>query len=163
MGCVTVFGGCLGIGLLESVRKRRTLQMAQALLHGIEIVEREITLNARPMPDALDLAAGMVRDDRASHALKQCAASAEKGICFTEKMVSAAEESALSGEWCLLLAGLCDLLGRYDAEGQARAAEQTRGQLQSMLEREWRQHNTKSRLYMTLGAAAGGVLAVLLV
>ena len=62
----------------------------------------------------------------------------------------------------LLLAGLGEVLGRYDGEGQRSALREARSALEGMLEEAQAERVRLGRVYQVTGTAAGAALAILL-
>ena len=162
IGAVLIFGGCFGVGLLEGMQKKKTIDLLRDVLHGIEIVEREIDLNARPMPDSLALAAESRRNRAVMKMLNDCARASEKGERFTHVFASWADDVGIAEEQKALLCPLFDMLGKYDVQGQVNSIARTVRQVIKQLERDREEAAKKSRIYRSLGAAAGGMLTVLL-
>ena len=158
-----IFAGCLGIGVLEGVRKQRNLTVLRDMLFAIQVVEREMDLNARPMPDALLMAAEQCGNSQIKNMLLNCAVSAEQGKDFTGDLAEFTDHIGMRKDQRDILASLFDLLGRYDIQGQLTAIERTCRQLFGQLESERGEVGAKCRLCSGLGAAVGGALAVLLV
>lgn len=162
MGSVLILGGCFGVGLLEGIQKKKNIDLLRDVLRGIEIMEREIDLNARPMPDSLELAAKLSRNRTVRDMLRDCAREAEKGKRFTELFESWADELGITREQKALLGPLFDMLGKYDVQGQVVSIARTVRQVLKQLEQDREEAGKKSRIYRSLGAAAGGMLTVLL-
>ena len=90
------------------------------------------------------------------------ARAAEKGEHFTYVFASWADDVGMAEEQKALLCPLFDMLGKYDVQGQVNSIARTVRQVIKQLERDREEAAKKSRIYRSLGAAAGGMLTVLL-
>ena len=163
LGCTMVLLGCLSIGVLEGNRKRHVLHVTQDLIHGLEIMERELAFNKCSLPDMLRKASVGRQDERVRTVFEQCAREIEKGNDFTEKWRDGLSQLNVGRQELELLDSLCMILGQYDGYGQELSVARVRKELQKRLEVSGQEVRSKCRLYIALGGAAGGLLSIVLV
>ena len=163
LGCTCLLLGCTAVGLLEGGRRRRALHLTEDILLGLEVLERELALNNRPLPDMLRRAASGREYTQVKHAFICCAQESEKGNDFTEIWKQELQRMSVGSGESELLQGLCGVLGRYDGQGQEKALSRVRDELDRRLVKVRQEVQDKCRVYTVLGGAVGGVLSIVLV
>lgn len=162
LGVLLVWGGCGLWGARACAVLGRRVRALEEIGQGLEVMEREIALNAAALPELLEqLANEEVGTEK--NLFSVCRAELEKGKDFTASWAEALENSGLSRRDKQLLSGLSRLLGRYDAAGQVQAL--------SRLHADWDEHIAVMRrqagrlrtVYGALGMTAGGFVSLLLV
>lgn len=154
LGCV-LWGLCAAGGLRSRVRLLEEIGQALALL------ERELTLNHTPLPELLEQLAHRT-SGQGSRLFQECRSNIEKGNSFTHSWNTSLSKMWLKEEERALLNCLPDILGRYDALGQAEALSCFKREVERCVARGREELRSMSRVYGALGMTAGGFLALML-
>lgn len=164
MGAVLVAAGGAWLGFQAAAGLRRRARALRQMEAGLALLERELELNAPPLPRLLERGAA-----RSEGPAKQLFQSCLQGLdrldreefsCLWRRLVG--ERSELTGEGQEILAPLGDTLGRYEAERQREvlsAARRRLGELSARLEADSRR---QGRVYQALGLSGGAFLVILL-
>ena len=162
LGVLLVWGGCTLCGAQACVSLGRRIAVLEEIGQSLEIMERELALNATALPELLELL-GRNEKDTGKRLFYLCRAELDKGNSFAESWVSALDSSRLPQREKQLLSGLSRLLGRYDAAGQVRGLSRLRADWDDHVALMRRQAGSLRRVYGVLGVAAGGFVSLLLV
>lgn len=154
VGCLLLASaGALG-GYSRCRELKRRQRLLEELIGALGRLSAELTQLRTPLPQAFEK-------------LKSCGMFYLVGAGFggepLEKLWKrAAEAQALASRDRELLGSLGDVLGKYDAPRQCAEIELVRQQLTERAAALEREINTRGRHYAGLGAALGGILAVVL-
>jgi len=164
-GCVLLIAGGSGLGWAVGERLRERAEELDGLHTGLSAVRRELSFYQRSVPEAWQRAADSVRGT-AGECFRLCARIYDSGqACRVEEAWRQGAErclSTLDGEELEMIAGLGEVLGRYDLETQCRALDRCCARLDAAraeCREEWRRQR---RLHLVLGATAGALGAVVL-
>lgn len=161
LGVILVWGGCGIYGLWAATCARQRVRLLEDLGQALELLERELLLNRAALPE---LFARLERRStpQGSELFSSCKRMMEQGSGIAQAWETALKQSELRQEEVELLSCLSQVLGRYDAQGQAQALVRLRQELErrSVLCRE--EARTLSRLYPALGITAGGFVTLTL-
>lgn len=162
LGVCLVWGGCILGGLSTAAALRRRVRVLEDIGQGLELLERELTLNRTALPELLE---------RVSHRTTQqgkelfalCRTELDKGNSFSGSWALALDKARLGEEERALLACLSQVLGRYETQGQVQALLQLRRELDELTARVREQARGLGRVYGVLGVTAGGFISLALV
>ncbi len=164
VGAVLVAAGCFWMGEQKARRLTARVRMLCSLRMALEQMERELQLRLLPMPALMETLS--VRGDPLVRDLFRRAREALETL----------PETTFAQAWSPLIRDLPDLeeadrrlllpvgqiLGRYDAPGQASALGQVRRELERQQEQAQEESSRLGRVYRAVGAAGGGFLIILL-
>ena len=164
LGAVLVAACCGWTGVLAAGRLRRRAEALEALCTGLEQLERELSLCLPPLPQLMADLAGRAPAP-ARELFDGCARALEdpdREAFFQtwDRLAQAVPD--LTEEDRRALRPLGQVLGRYDAPGQVRAAEETRRRLEELRASAREESSRLGGVYRAMGAAGGGFLAILL-
>jgi len=164
MGSLLLAGGATALGFLASGRLDRRVSTLRALLGGLELLEREISFRLTPMPELLERLATQT-DPPVDELFAHCREGLDRlGEVSLGQLWREGLELLYLGEGeRAVLAGLGDILGRYDSEGQQKALALTQSALERLLRDAGEERDRLGRVYRVAGTAAGAVLVILLV
>lgn len=162
LGVLLVWGGCTLCGARACAALGRRVRTLEEIGQGLEVMEREIALNATALPELLEQ---MEQKESGTGGALFCRCRAElvKGNSFADSWTSALDSSCLSRRDKQLLSGLSGLLGRYDAAGQVQALSRLHADWDEHIAVMRRQAGNLGRVYGVLGMTAGGFVSLLLV
>ena len=153
IGAALVAAGCAGLGFMAVRRLALREKTLRAWVLFTERAEREIGFCLTPLPG---LAALLTHPSLARFALYlQKEYTPFCGRAFSEIWESAARELDLPEEDRELVSSIGGILGRYDADNQARGLAQTRARLNEALSRASLARAAYSRVYGALGVVCG--------
>ena len=159
LGAVLVWGGCALCGMRAAQQVRRRVRFLEDMGQALEMLERELSLNRVAVPELLERLS-----DRATYQGRtvfcSCKADIEKGNSFTYAWEKALEQAGVKEEERTLLSCLAQVLGRYDAQGQERAVEHLRQELERRTAQRREESQALSRVYNVLGVTVGGFLSL---
>lgn len=162
LGVLLVWGGCALWGVRAAATVRRRVKVLEDVGQGLELMERELALNRTALPELLECVS-----HRATEQGRQlflfCRTELEKGNSIVCSWGVALEQSGLVNQDRELLAGLSQVLGRYDANGQVQALSHLRRGLDGHIAYTRRQAQSLGKVYGVLGATVGGFLSLMLV
>ncbi|MBO5340946.1 MAG: stage III sporulation protein AB [Oscillospiraceae bacterium] len=161
-GAVLVWVGCVAWGLRAAAERRSQQRLLEELVSSLEIMERELTLNQRALPELMRQLSARATTQSAQ-LFQSCADSMETGGSFVKAWDSSVAQLPLSREDSALLLSLGQVLGRYEDRGQGEAVSHIRRGLESRLALVRQQTLASARVYTALGTAAGGFLALILI
>ena len=166
MGCLLIIAGCTAAGFFKSLSyKERTAEL-QDIIEMLKLMHIEIVYKKEPLGKTFKHAAVMKRCWFAE-VMQRCSRRLEEQRplyeAWREALREKKRECPLHEKDIAVLNDLVLGLGRSDAEGQQKildaAALRFRGCLEDAGEQELRQ----GRMYCGMGAAAGVVIAVILI
>lgn len=165
-GALILMLGASGIGFGAAAQLRAKVSSLRALIGALELMERELSFRLTPMPDLL---AGVAQkaQEPACYFFARCRDSLEQlgekrlGELWRESL-DAEADLLLSSEETLIMAGLGEVLGRYDGEGQRQAIQSALTELQHCQLRAEEDVSRLGRMYSVLGMTAGALTVILL-
>ena len=159
LGTVLVWGGCAVWGIYEAASLRRRTEVLADVGQALEEMGRELSLNRTALPELLERVSR--RNTRQGKQLfVLCRDGVRKGNSFTHSWEMALRESGIQKEEQVLLAGLGQLLGHYDAVEQSRGLSCLRSELERRTTRSREEAVCLGRVYQVLGVAVGGFLVL---
>lgn len=156
-----VWLGCVLCGLCAAGGLRSRVNLLEEIVQALGLLERELTLNHTPLPELLEQLACRT-SGQGSRLFRDCYSSFEKGNSFTYAWNTSLRKVWLKEEERALLHCLPDILGRYDALGQAQTLARFRREVEGCAARSREELCSMSRVYGALGMTAGGFLALML-
>lgn len=161
MGIGFVWGGCILWGLRAADGVRRRVRLLEDVGQALELLEREVVLNQTALPELLErLCDRRTRQGRQLFA--DCRRLLECTGSFERAWWNAMERSELSREDRVLLGSLPQVLGRYDARGQAQALSLLQQEVADRAARGREESTALGKVYRVLGITAGGFLVLTL-
>lgn len=166
IGCLLILGGCLGFaGSICGDWNRRLALLKQ--LRGIyENMKYYITYQKAAVPEALWGIAEKEREPFASAFREICRGIYEEGENFPRlwmrQMEKVAEESPLKEQEKKLIYDFPSCLGYMEENAQALALDELLREIRLHIEELETERKSRNKLIMTLGAAGGCLLALLL-
>ena len=165
MGALLLAGGAAAVGFSAAAGLNRRVRTLRVLLEALELIEREISFQLTPMDQLLERlskrtpppAGGFFACCRAG--LEQLG---ERSLAQIWREALAQNSMGLAQQELDTLAGLGDLLGRYDGAGQQEALAQVRLQLAQDLRQAEKDREKRGRMYRVLGVTAGAFLVIVL-
>ena len=162
LGVLLVWGGCVLCGARSCTALGRRVRMLEEIGQGLDVIERELALNATATPELLEqLTEAEAGSDGGLFTL--CRSELEKGHSFSTSWTTALENSGLTRRDRQLLSGLARVLGRYDAKGQVQALSRLHADWDEHIAFARRQAGSLRTVYGVLGVTAGGFVSLLLV
>ena len=164
MGAVLVAAGCGWLGLGAAAGLTRRLRAVQAMIVGLELLERELWERGAALPELM-AALGRRCAPPAAGFFQTCAQGCAHldQTPFGESWRQAVEGlTLLSPEGRAALLPLGEVLGRYEADSQRQALEHARQALEREEERAQEERRRLGRVYQTLGLSGGAFLVILL-
>ena len=163
LGAALLVGGGTALGLCAAGRLSGRVEAIEALLEGLELMERELAFHLAATAQLLERAA------RASPPARDFFTACRTGMGqLGEKTMADIWEEALplAGDIGrraqLALGALGPVLGRYDGPGQQESLAAAREELTGCLEQARKERMRLGRVYCALGAAAGAFGAIVL-
>ena len=156
-----VWLGCVLCSLCAAERQRSRVKLLEEIARALGLLERELTLNHTPLPELLERLAYRT-SGQGNRLFRDCRSNIEKGNSFTCAWRTSLSKMNLNEEERMLLQGLPDILGRYDASGQAESLARFRREVEECAARGRDELRSMSRVYGALGMTAGGFLAITL-
>lgn len=161
IGMVLIWGGCALLGVKEARAVRGQVRLLEDMGRALEVLERELTLNRTAVPELLErLTRGQPGESGA--VFFACRSMMEAGNGFADAWTCALEHSGLKREEQILLSGLSQVLGRYDADGQAQALAHLRQEVEHRSKYRREEAGALGRVYGMLGITVGGFLSLTL-
>lgn len=161
-GGLLVLGGCCLWGFCAADELSKRVRMLEELIGAVRVLERELALFRPALPELLGrMAQG--RSHKVFSFLDQCCREVEKGSQFTDVWMEEVNKLPLTSRERSLMCSLGQVLGRYDDQGQAQAAECIRMELEECAAKARQNNQIRGKLYRTLGATAGGFLLLTLI
>lgn len=164
LGAAMVSFGALWAGWRAVEELRGRVRAAEAVIDGLELLERELWERGTALPELLEDLSGRTREP-ASALFSQCArACRELGPCPLWGQLAAADHGAAGAEsgGTAALLPLGEVLGRYEADGQREALKRAEEALERERERAEKERDRMGRVYQTLSLAGGAFLVILL-
>lgn len=161
-GMVILLFMSVAVGCLAAHGLKRRVELLRAIRRMIESMRLMIRYEALETDEIIKRLA----EDSSMSELTFINEIADEGSenCFHDKWESAVKtQSGLNDEDILLLLRIGSFLGTSDCEGQNSALEVAAAETDRLIEEAAGQYEAKGRLYRSLGAAAGALLAVIAV
>jgi len=162
LGVLLVWGGCALCGVRACIVLGRRVRVLEVIGQGLEVMERELALNATALPELLEQLEKK-ETGSSTRLFTLCRTELDKGNSFSDSWAAALDNSGLSLRDRQLLSGLSRLLGRYDAVGQVQALSRLHADWDEHIALMRRQAGSLRTVYGVLGITAGGFLSLLLV
>ena len=164
VGAVLVAAGSGWLGLSAASGLTRRLRAVQAMISGLELLERELWERGAALPE---LMAALSRrcTQPAADFFQQCAKGCARldQVPFGESWRQAVDGlELLSPEARAALLPLGEVLGRYEADSQRQALEHARQALEREELRAEEERRRLGRVYQALGLSGGAFLVILL-
>lgn len=156
-----VWLGCVLCGLCAAGGLRSRVRLLEELGQAFTLLERELTLNHTPLPELLEQLSCRT-SGQGSRLFQECHLYIEKGKSFTYAWNTSLSKVWLKEEERALLHCLPDILGRYDAPGQAESLACFQREVERCVAHGREELRSMSRVYGALGVTAGGFLALML-
>ena len=159
---VAAGGACLGFQAAAGLRKRgRAVRQMEA---GLALLERELELNAAPLPRLMAL--GAAQGEGPARELFQGCLQGMDSLdreCFSALWRRLVPEcGGLSPEGQAVLLPLGDTLGRYGEDRQREALSAARRRLEELAGAQEADSRRQGRVYQVLGLSGGAFLVILL-
>lgn len=164
LGAVLVAAGGGWLGLSAAAELTKRLRAVQAMISGLELLERELWERGTALPELM-AALGRRCAPPAAVFFQQCAEGCARldQVPFGESWRQAVEGlELLSPDARAALFPLGEVLGRYEADSQRSALEHARQALEREEERAQEERRRMGRVYQALGLSGGGFLVILL-
>jgi len=167
IGALMLIGGSVVIGLRAMERLSERVSVYAALIHAIQIMQAEITFRLTPLTELMKLLGGQI-EAPVNQLFEHC----YHGLCKNESGVfSAVWDNSLrqtigpelSLEARQNLRELGGVLGRYDAETQAKALAHMSVRMEYFLESAKREKERQSKVYGVLGLVSGLAAVIVLI
>lgn len=167
IGAALIMAGC-GLGGVSAVgRLAMRVRILGQLRAAMELMSRELDLRLTPLPELLRLAAESVGNGPVKNLFDAAAEGAGRpqaeAFCVLWRRSLSGSGLDLSRAGREELAGLADVLGRYDARSQSNALMETAGRLEVLRRQAEEQYRRLGRVYTALSLAAGALLVILLI
>lgn len=158
LGVLLLSGGFWALGLCGARRLKRRESELKELIAGLETVKRELKYCLAPLPELFRCAAEQTAGEVAL--LFSCCADRMESMgghtfCRVWKQVLMERRFCLDRTDLMELEQLGGILGRYDADEQLRAIEQTAARLEEQCRQAEEQSVRLGKVYTVLGLAAG--------
>ena len=165
-GCLMIFSGCTAAGFFKSLTyKQRTAELSN-IFELLKLMYIEILYKRDPLIKTFRNVAEL-KNSWFSEVLKLCSCWLEKQCPLHEAWQKAVEDKM---EECVLhekdLTVLNDMilgLGKSDIAGQERILESTLLRIEECYKNAQEQERVQGRMCCGMGAAAGAVIAILLI
>lgn len=165
LGLLLTAAGAAGVGFSAAAGLSRRVRTLRDLLGALELMEREIAFQLTPM-DELFARLAQRTPEPAGAFFARCrrglSSLGERSLSQIWRQALTEVSLGLDAQTLDTLAGLGDLLGRYDGEGQKEALEQARLQLCQDLRRAEEDQAQRGHMYRMLGLTAGAFLVIVL-
>ena len=164
MGAVLVAAGGAYLGFQAAAALRRRVRALRQLEAGLDLLERELELNAPHLFQLLER--GAARSEGPAKALFEGCLQGldrldrEEFSCLWRRL--AEEQAGLPPEGRAILSALGDTLGRYEAPRQREALSAARRRLEELAARLEADSRRQGRVYQALGLSGGAFLVILL-
>lgn len=162
LGVLLVWGGCTLCGARACAALGRRVRMLEDIGQGLDVMERELALNATATPELLEQLS-KAESGQGCGVFTLCRTELDKGNSFSAAWTAALENSGLTRQDRQVLSGLARLLGRYDAKGQVQVLSRLRADWDEHIAFVRRQAGSLRTVYGVLGVTAGGFVSLLLV
>ena len=163
IGVILIIMSCWGAGISSGRDMRARAEALKNHISALQLIKAEILFKSAPMESIIALlekecsakTAGFYRDTyrRARVGATFSQAAIEYYPLLKAQMLNKGDIEAIKS--------VCSVLGRYDASTQSETITAAISCLQGRLEEASAESLSKGRLYKTLGAAAGIVLALM--
>ncbi len=164
-GAMLLAAGAVLMGSCAVRHMKLRVQELQNLIHGLNIVCRELGYRMAPLPELLGQASSQT-EGRVSEFFRLCAQGAAhlNGRSFPSVWKQAAEAGQLRLEPSDLdlLERLGGILGRYDGESQQQALRQAIEQLEVQTQAAEKQSLHLGKIYRVLSLSAGAFVLILM-
>lgn len=164
VGAVLVAAGSGWLGLSAASGLTRRLRAVQAMISGLELLERELWERGAALPELMAALAQRCSQPAAGF-FQACAQGCAKldQVPFGESWRQAVDGlELLSPEARAALLPLGEVLGRYEADSQRQALEHARQALEREELRAEEERRRLGRVYQALGLSGGAFLVILL-
>ena len=164
VGAVLVAAGSGWLGLSAASGLTRRLRAVQAMISGLELLERELWERGAALPELMAALAQRCSQPAADF-FQACAQGCAKldQVPFGESWRQAVDGlELLSPEARAALLPLGEVLGRYEADSQRQALEHARQALEREELRAEEERRRLGRVYQALGLSGGAFLVILL-
>ena len=141
--------GALWAGWRAVEELRGRVRAAEAVIDGLELLERELWERGTALPELLEDLSSRTREP-ASGLFSRCARACRE-----------LDRTPFGDSWRRLTAELA-VLGRYEADGQRAALKRAEEALERERERAEKERDRMGRVYQTLSLAGGAFLVILL-
>ena len=160
MGAVLLAAGGAWFGFQAAAGLRQRVWALRDLAAGLALLERELELNAPPLPELMarlaESAPGAART-----LFRRCISEEERPFAQTWSRAVEAQP-ALHQEDRQMLAPLGQSLGRYDIPAQVQAVSAVRRTLEEAIAQAEHCRDRQGRVYQVLGLSGGIFLVILL-
>ena len=164
--------GALWAGWRAVEELRGRVRAAEAVIDGLELLERELWERGTALPELLEELEVRGYRGRASRTREPASALFSRCARACRELDRApfgdswrrltAELAELSPEGRAALLPLGEVLGRYEADGQRAALKRAEEALERERERAEKERDRMGRVYQTLSLAGGAFLVILL-
>lgn len=165
-GIAMLIIACTAAGCIASAGLKRQAADMRRIRSMIEKIRLMIRYEA---VEVTEIAARLAEDRSLSELafLRQlsdeCSGCLDGGETFANCWHRAAENCGFSGDAAELLFSLGEILGSCDCEGQLSALSLAAVRADRLIERADEDYKAKGRLYRSLGAVAGALIAVIVI
>lgn len=164
VGAVLVAAGSGWLGLSAASGLTKRLRAVQAMISGLELMERELWERGAALPELMAALARRCAPPAAGF-FQRCAEGCAQldQVPFGESWRQAVEGlELLSPDAQAALLPLGEVLGRYEADSQRKALEHARQALEREEQRAQEERRRLGRVYQALGLSGGAFLVILL-
>lgn len=166
IGCVLIFISCTSLGFLKASSYRARIAELESVTELLKLLDMEITYRR----DSLARAFGKVSDAKPcwfAGVLKDCSVMMAERNSLVDSwngaLAKSMEECPLNRQDIAILQDLALGLGKSDIKGHRSIMEPAMMRLGENLNDARRQEQKQGKMYRGLGAAAGVVIAVILI
>ena len=157
LGAALVAFGALWAGWRAVEELRGRVRAAEAVIDGLELLERELWERGTALPELLEDLSSRTREP-ASALFSRCARACRE----LDRAPFGDSWRRLTPEGRAALLPLGEVLGRYEADGQRAALKRAEEALERERERAEKERDRMGRVYQTLSLAGGAFLVILL-
>jgi len=161
-GALLVWLGCILVSLRACRERRQVLRTMEELVSAVEVLEREMALGRRALPDLLEQLASR-HSPLVGQLFLQCRNGLAREGSFHAAWERSLEGCGLDEQLRRTLEPLGWQLGRYDAPGQGKSLERLRMELERQLERRRMETAQQQRVIGAVGVTVGGFLSLTLI
>ena len=165
LGAAMVSFGALWAGWRAVEELRGRVRAAEAVIDGLELLERELWERGTALPELLEDLSGRTREPSQRAVFPMRPGLPGAGPCPLWGQLAAADHGAAgaeSGGTGRAAPPLGEVLGRYEADGQREALKRAEEALERERERAEKERDRMGRVYQTLSLAGGAFLVILL-
>ncbi len=160
-GAVLIMAACALAGFIAAGRAARRVASLGGTIAFLRLYVVELGCSRSPT-DELIRSTAEISGAPAFTARYRLLADAGASVpdAWRRAVTECRERLCLERKEARIIAGLGDVFGRYDAQGQIRAIEACTAQLESLLEQAKLNREQKTPVYRTLGVLAGIAAAI---